>query len=156
MKEEKVMEAEEEVEMTEEEKEEEVKKVNDVEEEETKEEEDVKKEEEEKKDEEDVKKEEVVVGEEEENDELFAGEFEGDAVEVVKEPCVKRPRAPLTVTKETILAAIDRGDVAYLRANQLTTKKTINTLFVRSSGRDVRSSGRAGSNFSVCTVMLPQ
>ena len=39
------------------------------------------------------------------------------------------PARALTVTKETILAAIDRGDVAYLRANRLTKKKTINTLF---------------------------
>ena len=42
---------------------------------------------------------------------------------------MKRPRAPLTVTKATTLAAIDRGDVAYLRANRLTKKGTINTLF---------------------------
>ena len=55
--------------------------------------------------------------EEEKKQELLAEEFEGDAGEVVKEPCAKRPHAPLTVTKETILAAIDREDVAYLRAN---------------------------------------
>ena len=57
--------------------------------------------------------------EEEKKQELLAEEFEGDAGEVVKKPCAKRPgpRAPLTVTKETILAAIDREDVAYLRAN---------------------------------------
>ena len=82
--------------------------------------------------EDDVKKEAVVVGEEEKK-ELFAEEFEGDAGEVVEEAYAKRPRAPLTVTKETILAAIDpgRGDVEYLRANRLTTKKTINTLFAK-------------------------
>ena len=67
--------------------------------------------------------------EEEKKQELLAEEFEGDAGEVVEEAYAKRPRSPLTVTKETILAAIDCGDVEYLRANRLTTKKTINTLF---------------------------
>ena len=48
---------------------------------------------------------------------------------LLRASAAKRERAPLTVTKATILAAIDRGDAAYLRANRLTTKKTINTLF---------------------------
>ena len=111
----------------------EVEKVDDVKEEAMKQEEEVEKEEEEdevnKVEEVDVKKEEVVVGEEENKEELFAEDFKGDAVEVVEGASVKRTRAPLTVTKATILAAIDHGDVAYIRANQLTKKGTINTLF---------------------------
>ena len=54
---------------------------------------------------------------EEDKKELFGEEFAGDTGAVVEEALAKRPRAPLTVTKETILAAIDREDVAYLRAN---------------------------------------
>ena len=73
----------------------------------------------------------MVAGEEEKKKgEVFVGECEEDVmVKEVKAPCAKRPRAPLTVTKATILAAIDRGDAAYLRANRLTSKKTVNMLF---------------------------
>ena len=77
-----------------------------------------------------MKKEEVVVGEEEKKErgnELFDIEAVGENDAKVVRAYAKRPRAALKVTKETILAAIDRGEVGYLRANRLTKKKTINT-----------------------------
>ena len=58
---------------------------------------------------------------------MFTLDFEGDAGQVV-EACAKRPRAPLAVTKETILAAIDRGDKDYLRLHCRTTKNKVNKL----------------------------
>ena len=45
------------------------------------------------------------------------------------EAYAKRPRVPLAVTKETILAAIDHGNAAYLRIHCRTTKNTVNKLF---------------------------
>ena len=51
--------------------------------------------------------------------------------EEVMEAYAKRPRAPLAVTKETILATIDSGDADYLRANRLTKKKSINLQHTR-------------------------
>ena len=66
---------------------------------------------------------------EEDKKELFAEEFEGDTGEVAEEALAKRPRAPLTVTKETILAAIDRGDKDYLRLHCSTSKNMVNKLF---------------------------
>ena len=66
--------------------------------------------------------------EEDKKEDLFAGEFGEEAV-VVMEACAKRPRAPLTVTKETILAAIDRGDKDYLLQHCRTSKNTVNKLF---------------------------
>ena len=65
---------------------------------------------------------------EEDKKESFGEDFEGEAV-VVEEALAKRPRAPLTVTKETILAAIDRGDKDYLRLHCRTSKNTVNKLF---------------------------
>ena len=49
---------------------------------------------------------------EEEKNDLFTEEFEGDTGVVVEEAYAKRPRAPLAVTKETILAAIELLTVA--------------------------------------------
>ena len=69
---------------------------------------------------------------EEDKKELFGEDFEGEAVVVVVEACAKRPRAPLTVTKETILAAIDRCDKDYLLLHcrtRRTSKNTVNKLF---------------------------
>ena len=51
----------------------------------------------------------MLEGVEEDKKELFTLQFEVDAGEVV-DAYAKRPRAPLAVTKETILAAVDRGD----------------------------------------------
>ena len=114
-----------EVEMKEEE--EEVKKVEE-EVEMKKEEEEVKKEEED-----EVKKVEVVEEVKMEEDVFDQVPDLLRVAEVVEEEVMKayakRPRAPLMVTKEAILAAIDRGDADYLLANRLTKKKTINTLF---------------------------
>ena len=61
--------------------------------------------------EEEDKPEQVMEKVEEEKEKLFdlPPQIEADAGEVV-EAYAKRPRAPLAVTKETILAAIDRGD----------------------------------------------
>ena len=59
-----------------------------------------------------------------EKKELFSEDFEGEAV-VVVEACAKRPRPPLTVTKETILAAIDSGNKDYLRLHCRTSKNSI-------------------------------
>ena len=74
--------------------------------------------------------EQVMEGEEEEEEKKFdlPPQIEAEAGEVV-EAYAKRPRAPLAVTKETILAAIDRGDKDYLRLNCRTTKNTVNKLF---------------------------
>ena len=65
---------------------------------------------------------------EQDKKELFSEDFEGEAV-VVVEACAERPRAPLTVTKETILAAIDSGDKDYLRRHCSSSKNTVNKLF---------------------------
>ena len=68
------------------------------------------------------------VEEDKKEKDLFVGEFEEEVV-AVTEACAKRPRAPLTVTKETILAAIERGDKDYLRRHCSTSKNTVNKLF---------------------------
>ena len=78
--------------------------------------------------EEDDEPEKVVEGVEKDKKELLTLQFEADAGAVV-EAYAKRPRAPLAVTKETILAAIDRGDKDYLRLHCRTTKNTVNKLF---------------------------
>ena len=59
---------------------------------------------------------------------MFVGEFEEEVVAVTK-ACAKRPRPPLTVTKVTILAAIERGDKDYLLRHCRTSKNTVNKLF---------------------------
>ena len=62
--------------------------------------------------EEEDESEKVLEGVEEKKKALFdlpVPQIEADAGEVA-EANAKRPRAPLAVTKETILAAIDRGD----------------------------------------------
>ena len=68
------------------------------------------------------------VEEDKKEKDLFVGEFEEEVV-AVTEACAKRPRAPLTVTKETILAAIERGDKDYLLRHCRTSKNTVNKLF---------------------------
>ena len=45
------------------------------------------------------------------------------------EAYAKRPRAALAVTKETIFAAMDRGDGGVSSGQPLAKKKTINTFF---------------------------
>ena len=76
--------------------------------------------------------------------------------EEVVEAYAKRPRAPLVVTKETILAAIDRGDVEYYRANRLNKKKTINTLFTNTCDTFATVVKAAGKKRLVsATVLAP-
>ena len=92
---------------------------------------------------------------EEDRKELFGEDFEGDTGAVMEEACAKRPRAPLTVTKETILAAIDRGDKDYLRLHCRTTKNTVNKLFANT--RDSFSTAEknaAGKKRVVSATML--
>ena len=83
---------------------------------------------------EEEEEEEVVVVEEQEKEDTFDQVPDLSLVEEVDEEVMeayaKCPRAQLTVTKETILVAIDRGNADYLRAHFRTTKKTVNTLFV--------------------------
>ena len=61
---------------------------------------------------------------EEKKEDLFVGEFKEEVV-AVTEACAKRPRAPLTVTKETILAVIERGYKDYLLRHCRTSKNTL-------------------------------
>ena len=101
-------------------------------------------------------------GVEEEKKELFTVtlDFEGDAGEVV-EACAKRPRAPLAVTKETILAATDRGDKDYLRLHCCTTKNTVNKLFANTRDsfstveKNAASKKRMVSATTLARAMMP-
>ena len=81
-----------------------------------------------------MKKEKEVVEEEKmEEADAFDQMADLSQVEEVEEEVMaayaKHPCTQLTVTKETILAAIDRGDADYLRAHCRTTKNTGNKLF---------------------------